>query len=167
MDELVDTVKNLTIDDAKYYESSTTTASDTQGDLTRNPETVTHTINGNETGTNTSNGNSEKILSNRDIPVLPPSMNPGIDQGIAPIILAPQTLFFPEIKEVVTDAASVGSWVNNTMRQVIQTVVDRSTPGDICNAVRVVETPSPVLIGIFATSPPCGLDAIQQVINKR
>ena len=43
LEELVDAVKNLTINDAKYYESSTATASDTQGDLTSNPETVTHT----------------------------------------------------------------------------------------------------------------------------
>ena len=43
--KLVDAVKNLTINDDKYYESNTSTASDTQGDLTCNPETVTHTRN--------------------------------------------------------------------------------------------------------------------------
>ena len=45
LDELVDAVNNLTINDAKYYESNTATASDEQGDLTSNPETVTHTSN--------------------------------------------------------------------------------------------------------------------------
>ena len=45
-DKLVDAVNNLTIDDAKYYESNTANTSDTQGDLTRNPETVTYTSNG-------------------------------------------------------------------------------------------------------------------------
>ena len=45
-EELVDTVNNLTINDARYYESNTATKSDVKGDLTRNPETVTHTSNG-------------------------------------------------------------------------------------------------------------------------
>ena len=36
-DELVDVVKNLTINNAKYYESNTATASNAQVDLTHNP----------------------------------------------------------------------------------------------------------------------------------
>ena len=106
---MVEAVKNLKINHAKYYESNTATVSDSQGDLTRNPETVTHNINGNETVTHTINGNFEqKILSNRTNPVVPPTMNPGIDQGIAPIILVPQMLLTPWKKEVVADAASGG-----------------------------------------------------------
>ena len=42
-DKLVYTVNNLTINDAKYYESNTATASAVQGSITRNTETVTHT----------------------------------------------------------------------------------------------------------------------------
>ena len=45
-DDLLDAVKNLTINDTKYYESNTATANDAQGNLTCNPETVTHTNNG-------------------------------------------------------------------------------------------------------------------------
>ena len=56
-DGLVYAIKNLTINDAKYYESNTETASDAQVGLTRNPETVTHTSNG------------TKLLSYRTIPV--------------------------------------------------------------------------------------------------
>ena len=37
-DEPVDAVKQLTINAAKYSESETATASDAQGDLTRNPD---------------------------------------------------------------------------------------------------------------------------------
>ena len=44
--ELVNTVKNLTINDAKYYESDAGTVSEAQIDLTRDPETVTHTSKG-------------------------------------------------------------------------------------------------------------------------
>ena len=35
-DELVDAVKKLTVNDAKYYESNTAAVSDTQGNITRN-----------------------------------------------------------------------------------------------------------------------------------
>ena len=99
MDELVEAVNNLTINDAKYYESDTSTANDSQGDLTRNPETVTHTSNGNETVTHTSNGNFGQILlSYRTIPFLPHPKNLGIYQGVATIRLAPQTLMMPTTK---------------------------------------------------------------------
>ena len=47
LDKLVDAVKKLTINNAKYYKSNTATANDTQGNLTRNLETVTHNRNGN------------------------------------------------------------------------------------------------------------------------
>ena len=88
--DLVNTVNNLTINNAKYYESNTATSSDAQGDITNNPDTVTNTSNGNETVTRTGNGNFEqKSLSNQTIYVLPPDMNPGIGQGFVPIVLAP------------------------------------------------------------------------------
>ena len=44
-DEMADALKYLTINDTKYYESNSVTASDAQGDLTRNTETVPHTSN--------------------------------------------------------------------------------------------------------------------------
>ena len=44
-DELVDEVKNLKINNSGY-ELNTATASDVQGDLTSNTDTVTHTSNG-------------------------------------------------------------------------------------------------------------------------
>ena len=47
LDGLVEILNNLTINNAKYYESNTAIASDAQGDFTRNPETTTHTSNGN------------------------------------------------------------------------------------------------------------------------
>ena len=57
-------------------------------------------------------------------------------------------------------------WVNRNLRQVSRTGVDGSTPGDIRNAVSEVEPKSPFLIGIVATSPPCGINTIRQVENK-
>ena len=55
LDALVDAVNNLTINNAKYYESNTATAGDAQGDLTQYLETFSHTSNSNETVTHTSN----------------------------------------------------------------------------------------------------------------
>ena len=166
-DELVDSVKNLTINNAKYYESNTATASDAQGDLTLDPETVTHTSNGNEPVTRTSNRHFEqKLLSNRTIPAVVPTMNPRIYQNITPILLTPQTLLTPATKEVIADTASGGAWDNRTTWQVRRTGVNRITPGNICNAVIVKNDPSLVLIGIVVTFPPCVLDAILKVANK-
>ena len=54
-----------------------------------------------------------------------------------------------------------------TPRKVSRTGVNRIIPGGICHAVSIVEPPSPVLIGIVATPPPCGLNARRQVENKR
>ena len=82
-DKIIDAVNNLTINYYKYYESNTATASYSQVNLTRNPETVNHTININV---------EQKLFSYQIIPVLPPPTNPGTDQGIEEIILAPQTL---------------------------------------------------------------------------
>ena len=93
-------------------------------------------------------------------------MNPRIDQRIAPLVVEPQKLLTAETKEVVTDATLGGAWVNMNPRQVIQTVVDGSTPGKIGHSVSVEHTPSPVTIEVFGTYPPCGLNRSLQVANK-
>ena len=158
LEELVDTVNNLIINDSEYYESNTATASDTQGNLTHNPETVTHTININF---------EQKILSYQNIPVLPPPTNPGIYQGVGPIIFAPQMLLTPATKEVIADTASGGELVNRTPWQVIRMGVNGITPGNIHNDIGIIEPSSPVLIGIVETSSSCGLNVSQEVGNKR
>ena len=60
----------------------TVTASDTQGDLTRNTETFIHTSNGNEKVTHSSNRNLEqKIMSNWTLHIVVPTMHPRIYQN--------------------------------------------------------------------------------------
>ena len=145
LDELVESVKNLTINDTKYYDSSTVPASDSQGGLTSDPETVTHTSN---------RVFEQKILIFRTISVLPPPTNP----GIAEIVLTSPTLLTPATKEVVADAASGGAWKSRNMQKVSRTGVDGRTSGRIDNVVGIVETSSPDMIGIIGTAPPCGLD---------
>ena len=73
----------------------------------------------------------------------------------------------PATKEFVVDAALGGAWVNRTPHEIIQMGVDGITPEDICNAVSVKNYPFPVLIGIVATSPPCGINTGMQVANKQ
>ena len=157
-DELVDAVNNFTIKDTKYYESNTATGSDTQGDLTLNPEIVTHTSNNNV---------EQKVLSNRTILVLTLTMNPVIDLEIALVVLVPQTLLTPATKEVVADVVSGGAWKNRTPRQVSRNGVDGSTPGYIRDDVSIIEHTYPFLIEVTGTFPPCGLNMNQQVANKR
>ena len=106
-------------------------------------------------------------MSNRTIPVVVLMMNPRIYQKIGPIVVAPQMLLTPAMKELVADAASGGVWVNRTLWKVSRDDVDRSTPGNIVYAVRVEYGPSPFLIVIVSTYPPCSLNGILQVANKR
>ena len=61
MGELEDSLKDLKINNAEYYESVTGTASDEQGDPTRDPKTVTHTSNVKEKVTKLATGSLNKI----------------------------------------------------------------------------------------------------------
>ena len=103
---------DLKINIAKYSESKISTASEPQGDITRNLETVTHTRNRNETVIHTNNRSFEQtLLSNQTIPVVLLTMNPRIDQRITPIVVAAHTLFTPVTKEVVAHTPLGGAWL--------------------------------------------------------
>ena len=118
-------LKDLTINNAKYYESKSVTASNTQVNLTHDIKTVTETRNGKEKFTDNSNGNFEqKILRNRTLSIVVLTMNLGIDDMIAPIGGSSQTLFMPATKEFVTDTACGGVRVNWTPRPVSRTGVN-------------------------------------------
>ena len=144
------------------------TAYDARGDITNNLERATHTSNGNETVTHTSSRNIEqKLLSNQTISVVYPTMKLRIEQSIAPIVLAPQTILTPATKEVVADAASCGVWVNMNPRQLSRGGVNRSTRGNISNDVSVKSDPFPFLIVILATPPTFSLNSSLQIANKQ
>ena len=56
-DELAETLKDLTINDAEYYVSESENKNDTKGDPASDPKTVTHTTDRKKrNGTDTSNG---------------------------------------------------------------------------------------------------------------
>ena len=63
-------------------------------------------------------------------------------------------------------AAPGGAWVNRTQWRVSMAEINGSTPGEIFNAISVEHSHSPVLIGIVATFPPCGLSGGLKVANK-
>ena len=116
-DEIADALKYLTTNNAGYYASNSATASDTQGNLTRNTNTVNHTSNEKEKFMETRNGDFEQnILSNRTLPVVVPTMYPVIDYRIVHIVGASQTLSTPATKEVIVDASSGNAWVNRNPR---------------------------------------------------
>ena len=92
----------MTINDAEYYVSNSATVNDAKGDLASDPKTVTHTRDAKGKVADTSNIIfQQKLLSNRTLPVVVPVMDPRIDNMIAPIGWASQTLFTPVTKEVV------------------------------------------------------------------
>ena len=167
-DELADKLKDLTINDAQYYVSNSATANDAKGDPASDPKTVTHTSDGKGKVMDTINGNSQqKILSNRTLPVVVPTMNLRIDNRIVPIVGDFQTLFTPATKEVVADAECSSTWVDWTPRQLILTGVDGSTPGNTGLDLRSKSSPSQVLIGSLTIYPACGLSGSLQVRKKR
>ena len=94
-------------------------------------------------------------------------MTPLTNPGIAEIVLTLQIIMTPARKEILTDAASVGTWTYRTPRRVIRTGIDGSTPGNIGNSIVIVEKFSPDLIGIIGTAPPYGLNLIQKVGDIR
>ena len=83
----------MKINNDEYYESDKATVSDSQGDTTRDLNTITYTRNGKEKVTDTKDGNFEqKLLSNRTLPVVVLTVNPWIEPRTVPIVVVAQTL---------------------------------------------------------------------------
>ena len=147
-DKLVATLKDLTINDAEYNVSNSATVDDAKGDPTSNLTKVTHTSDGKGKVADTSNRSlQQKLLSNQTLPVVFLTMDPSIDNSIATIGGASETLAVSATKKVVADTAPSGTWFNQTPRHVSQTGRDSSNPGDTDLAVRPKPAPYPVLIG--------------------
>ena len=81
-------------------------------------------------------------------------MDLGIYKGITPNILMPQRLLTPAMKEVVAGVESDGACKNKTQKQVSRNGVDEITPGNMRDAVSIVETLYPVLILIVSHPHP-------------
>ena len=160
---LVKAINNSKIKNAGYRINKAT-ASDTQGNLTSDLDTVTHTSNGIL---------DQKLLSFqtiREVSVLNPLTNPTIR-------LTSQTLLMPTAKEIFVDATSVNKWINRNPRRISRTGVDGSIP--ISTPIQSGMSKSPTLapiestgtrgtgtkIPIGTTDPPCGLNVSSNIDN--
>ena len=118
------------------YELNKATSSDTQGILTSNPYTVTHTSNGPETVTHASNGVLDETLFScgtiRTFPALPPP--------VKLIVLEPQMLMTPAAKKIFVDATSSTAWTNWTLSRLRRMGINRTTIGNIFRACGISET---------------------------
>ena len=90
----------MTINDAEYYVSDSANANDSKGYPASNPKTVAHTSDGKKRKvTDTSNGIfQQKLLSNRNLPIVTKMMYPRTDNMIATCGGTPHTLATPAIK---------------------------------------------------------------------
>ena len=117
MDNLVNAINNLKINNAGS-ELNTAITSAAQGDLMRNPDTVTHTRN---------RILDQELLSCRaigEVSVLPLPKKP----RIALIELAPQTLLMSAVQEIFVDTGLGNTWKNRTPQQISRTGFDGSIP---------------------------------------
>ena len=113
--EIVNAVKNMSINE-DVYQLNPTAASDTKVDLTRDPDTVTHTRN--------------VILDHtllicrtiREVYFLPLLTKP----SKYTIIMIPQTLLTPPAKEIFADTTLHNAWANRTLWKIIRNGVDGS-----------------------------------------
>ena len=116
MGELVNAVKNMTINDVGYDLNKATT-SDAQVNLASDTDTVTHTSNG-------IMDQNHCFGTIREVSVLSTLTK----SSIAAIELAPQTLLMPEVHEIFADVTLGNAWINRTLQRISRTGVDGSTP---------------------------------------
>ena len=110
IDDIPDILNDLTINDAEYYVSNSAISNDAKVNFESNHKTGNHTSSGKVKVVDTSNGSfQQKLFSNRTLPVIVPTMNPRIENMIAPIGGSSQTLFTPVTKKVVADAECSGT----------------------------------------------------------
>ena len=86
------------------------------------------------------------------------TINPSIYMRNASVLVAPQRLLTPAMKEFVADAVLGGAWVNSTPQNDNRTGINGSTPDNMGNIVSVEHALSPVMIGVIGKSPSCGLN---------
>ena len=132
MDMLAETLKGLTLDSTSnnyaYYNSE---KSDTEGDPKSYTVVDTHTRGGKKrkvTDTDTTNGNyPQKLLINRTLPMIIPTIEPRIVDGIAASRGTTHERQNPALKVIVTDVALSGARVFRTPADVSQMGRDGSS----------------------------------------
>ena len=106
-DALAETLKGLTINNTGYDESKSANANEAKGDPASNPKVANHTSDRKKRKVkNTRNRDlQKKLLSNWNLPIIPTTIDPQIDDGIATCEGTHHTLLKLTMKEVIADAA--------------------------------------------------------------
>ena len=120
-DEIVNTVKNMTITDVGY-EFNAVTASDARVKPASDQDKITHTSNG---------ITDQKLLSSRTIGICHEDVSvllPLKQLGIGAIVLVPQNLKLPAVQEVFSGKPSNNTGTNRNRRRISRNGVDVTTP---------------------------------------
>ena len=132
MDALVETLKGLKINDAESYESDSGNTNDAKDDPASDLKTVTHISDGNKIKVaDTSNGDLQQtLLINRNLPIIPATIHPRIDDRVATCGLYTHKVVIPQTTKVITDIACSRARGLRTKRPVNPRGRVSSTPGN-------------------------------------
>ena len=158
LNDLLNAVVHVTINKVAYDITAVNT-SDAQVKYASDPDRIIHTSNG-ITHQNLLSSRTIRIR-HKEVYVLPPLSYPRIVLNIQPaliistgVVLAPQALKWTVVEEIVADAASDNIGSNTTLRQVIRTGIDGTTP--FPSGTSATSTLSPSGISKTSASPPSG-----------
>ena len=168
-DALAEILKGLTINDARYYESDSSNANDAKGDPASDLNIATPTSDRKKRKvTDTSNGYlQQKLLSNWTLLIITTTINPRIDNRVAPCEAYPHKIATPQTMKIITDTACSSARVLRTPRRIRWTGRDVPTPSNCEIGVRSPRANYQVLIGFIDVSPASGHSGILWVFNKQ
>ena len=167
LDALAETLNNLTINGARYYESDSANVDDAKSDPASDPKAANQTSDEKKRKvTDTSNEDSQqKLLSNRTLLIITTGIGPRIDNRFETCGGTPHVLATPNMKVVITDASRRSANVIRTTGHMIRTGRDGTNPSDCNVSVRSPWMNSPVLIGGTTMSPACGIIGSLEILN--
>ena len=144
-DTLAEMLKDLTINDAKYYNSDENEA---EVHPKIDQKVATQTSEGNKRKvTGTTNENSpHNLLSNPTLPIITTGIDPQIPDGVATCGGNPHAHLTPTSKVVITDAAHSSAHVLRTPGEIFRRGRDSTTSHDYNNFISPPRLNSPVLI---------------------
>ena len=154
-DVLAETLKDLTINDARYYNSE---EYDAENDPNSNPKVATHTSDGKKrkvTDTYTNNGKyPQKILINRTIPIITTPIDRWTTNGVAACRGTPHAHQMPTLNVIITDTAHSSTEFFRTPGDVSRTSRGGTIPRNCSNSIRSPTMTFPVIIGGVTTVSP-------------
>ena len=169
MDALVETLNNLTINDARYYESDSANVDDAKSDPASDPKAANQTSDGKKRKvTDTSNEDSQqKLLSNRTLLIITTGIGPRIDNRFETCGGTPHVRPTPTSKVVITDVTRSSVRIFQTHAGVSKTDRDGTTPHNCNTSIKSPRLKSPVTISGGTTVSPTRTGSQDIVSPKR